>query len=502
MELAALVFIIGYLVTLLLIGVIAERRSPGTPDIKEFFIASGRVGPVHAFLTALATGFSAFTFLGGVGLAYGLGLDGLVLAGGALVLNTPAVVLVGKRLWALGKRYSYLTPSDFLADRFPSSTMRVLVAAIAVVFSFFYIQVQFVGMGFVISVLTGDLIAYSQAVVIVGLLTLLYVALGGMRAVIWTDALQAVLLIVGMLVIAAYALATTDITSVATTEQSKIFRTELSTLYLWTVSVGYGLSVAVWPQYYVRYFASRDRKGVFGIGVANDIGCILLLTLLAAIIGFAGIAVFPDIAADTVTIRFVQAMPLLLAVPMAAAATAAAQSTADSILLTVSSIGTKDVYMPLSATARSNPRRATRAARLMTVVLAIVAMLAALQPPELILKYVLDLAYPGFLLLLPPTVAGLYWRRATTAGAISGLCTGLVAIMLTTFVWSDALDVYPGIWGLVVNSLALVLVSLATPPPSPEVVERIHGFLATADYPALEAEAARELVPGDAGTGR
>lgn len=499
MKLGALLFIVVYLLVLGALGWFAERRRKAPLSIEEFFIASGQIGPLHSFLTALATGFSAFTFLGAVGLAYDLGFDGLVLAGGAMVFTVPTVVLVGKRLWALGKQRGYVTPADFLADRFPSHLVRLLVAAIAVVFAFFYVQVQLVGTGYIIDVLTGDLVSYEMAVVIMAALMLFYVTLGGMRAVVWTDAVQAVLLVGGMLVIAGYVLSQQGLIREGAEAQANVYSSELPTLYLWTVAVGYGLSVAVWPQYYVRYFAARDRKGVFSIGIANDIGSILLLTFLIAMIGFAGVALFPNVAPDTVTVQFIQALPLVLAWPMAAAGTAAAQSTADSILLTSSSIGTKDIYVRYSRRATGGSRDARLVARGLTAVLTVVAMVAALQPPELILRYVLDLSYPGFLLLLPPTVAGLFWRRATTAGAVAGMLGGLVTIALTTFTWPDALNIYPGIWGLVVNCVLLVAVSLVTSRVDAQRVEQIHGFLDSVDYDAIETDSVARAREADLG---
>lgn len=95
----ALAFILLYLVSLVVLGIWGERKTE-TTDIRDFFVASGTIGTANAFLTALATGFSSFTFLGAIGLAYDLGLDGIILAGGALILATPGVVLIGRQVWA------------------------------------------------------------------------------------------------------------------------------------------------------------------------------------------------------------------------------------------------------------------------------------------------------------------------------------------------------------------------------------------------------------------
>jgi SSS family solute:Na+ symporter len=382
-----------------------------------------------------------------------------------------------------------VTPSDLLGDRFNSSVVRVLVAAIAIIFSFFYIQVQLVGIGYIINVLTDELISYQLAIFITAILVALYVALGGFRAVVYTDALQAILLVAGLLILSilAYQYALQGAILDATDEAPRIYQIQSAPLYLWTVSVGYGLSVAVWPHLLVRYFGARNLRGVFSVGFANDLGSILLLTLFAGLIGYTGITVFPGVEPDTVTIQFIQALPVLLAAPMAAAGAAAAMSTADSILLTVGSIYVKDIHAQFVQPGISQ-RRLVVIARIATVILTALATIAAINPPDLLLQYVLDLSFPGFLLLLPVTAAAIYWRRATSQGAISALVAGLITLVLTTFVWPDALNIYPGIWGLAVNSVVLVVVSLLTPPTDKEVTDRIYGFLGSVDYKALELE--------------
>src|SRR5699024_6576385 len=297
-------------------------------------------------------------------------------------------------------------------------------------------------------------IPYKLAVVAIAAVLLFYVTIGGMRAVIWTDAVQAVMLVLGMIVIAIFVATDSTYINQAVNTQSNIYRSEMPTTYLWTLSAGYALSMPMWPHLYQRFFAARDRKGAFSIGLSNDLGSIFLLTLGAAIIGYAGVGAFPDAVPDTITALFIKALPLGIAMPMAAAGTAAAMSTADSILLTSSAIGTKDVYIHYKGTT-TDAQDSRIIARILTSVLMLIALVAALQPPELILQYVIDLAYPGFLLLLPPTIAGLYWRRATGVGAVAGMLSGLVTLVLTTFVWENALDIYPGIWGLVVSSIVL-----------------------------------------------
>lgn len=108
-------------------------------DVSDYFVAEGTIGSLIIFLTGIGTALSSFTFLGSSGITYSLGIAGIVTVGAIVVTDIPSMVILGEKFWKISKMgKDYVTPSDLLCDRFDdSNALRVIVATIAVGFSFF-----------------------------------------------------------------------------------------------------------------------------------------------------------------------------------------------------------------------------------------------------------------------------------------------------------------------------------------------------------------------------
>lgn len=132
-----------YLIVLLALAEYGSRLT--TLSVSDYFVGSGSLSSLVVFLTMVATAFSAFTFLGGGGIAYSSGTSGIVIVGEVMFIDLPALVIIGERIWRMSKRGNdYVTPADLLRDRFAdSSSLRVLVALIAIGFTVFYVTIQF-----------------------------------------------------------------------------------------------------------------------------------------------------------------------------------------------------------------------------------------------------------------------------------------------------------------------------------------------------------------------
>src|SRR5699024_3131402 len=112
----------------------------------------------------------------------------------------------------------------------------------------------------------------------------------------------------------------------------------------------------------------------------------------------------------------------------------------------------------------------------------------ALNPPGMLVEMVIDLAYPLSCSLLPIFLGALFWRRATKIGAIISLSCSLITVVLTTMVWPDALNIYSGLWSIVVGVPILVVVSLLSKPNEKDTLDRFHGPLSTEMDPGLGHE--------------
>jgi SSS family solute:Na+ symporter len=481
-----------YLLVLIYLGYRGSQLT--RPGVSDYFVANGTLGSLVIFLTGIGTALSSFTFLGSGGITYDLGVAGIVIIGAIAITDLPAMMILGEKFWKIGKMgRDYVTPSDLLCDRFGGSdTLRVVVALIAVGFSFFYISIQFKGMGLVLDVLTGGLVSQNLGIAYVGIFMAVYIAIGGMRGVAYTDALQAVLLFGGMTVVALWVVFTIpgNVYTQAAEQASRVTTVDGSVVNLYTVVAGFGLSLPVWPHMWERYFSARRHSGVWGLGMAEGIGDMFLLTLFAGLIGFAAIAVFPGLEGantDTAILRFIDQMPGPVLGVLMAAAVAAAMSTADSIILMIGSIFSRDVYQVLLSGDVSEERLSTYS-KIASAVIALGALLIATRPLGELIQLVLDLTFPGYFLLLPVAVAAFWWRRANKYGAVTGLVGGTAVIVYLLTVGRTPFDVWIGFTGGIVEVVLLVGVSLLTPAPDSERVARFTDEIREINPQRLERQ--------------
>lgn len=466
-------------------------------DVSDYFVAEGTIGSLIIFLTGIGTALSSFTFLGSSGITYSLGIAGIVTVGAIVVTDIPSMVILGEKFWKISKMgKDYVTPSDLLCDRFDDSkALRVIVAAIAVGFSFFYIAIQFKGMGLVLNVLSEGFVSENAAIVYVGIFMAVYIAMGGMRGVVYTDAVQAVLLFGGLALVSLWIVFTVpgDIYVRAAQEAAATAEVEGNLVGLYTVAAGFGLSLPVWPHMWERYYAAKNHSGVWGLGLAEGVGDTFLLTLFAGLIGFAGLVMFPGLEgaqADTVVLRFINQMPGPLLGLMMAAAIAAAMSTADSIILMIGSIFSRDIYQVLIAEDVSEKRLATYS-KIVSGLVAFAALLVATRPLGELIQLVLDLSFPGYFLLFPVAVATFWWPRANKYGVSAGLVAGVVTIVYLLATEQVPFDLWIGFPGAIVVIAVMIPVSYLTPePPEDRVQEFVYEI--------------REVDPADleGGTGR
>ena len=145
-----------YILITVVIGVVANRRL--TVDLEDFLLYGRQAGFVVLYLTVVASFHSAFAFLGSGGFFYTHGI-GFWAAGTWTVIVGAITYVLGSRIWAVGKRFGYITPADMLADFYESDAVRVVVALVSVLFTILYIQVQAQGLGYIISVGSGGRIS-------------------------------------------------------------------------------------------------------------------------------------------------------------------------------------------------------------------------------------------------------------------------------------------------------------------------------------------------------
>lgn len=523
--------ILGYLFVFLTIGVYALiGYLSRTAQVSEYYVAGRRVPALYNGMATGSDWMSAASFIGMAGTLYLLGYDGL-----SFVLGwTGGYVLVAILLAPYLRKFGAYTVPDFLGARYGGNLARFCGVIVLLSASFTYVVAQIYGTGIIASRFLG--ISFEVAV-FVGLAGILVCSmLGGMRAVTWTQVAQYIILIIAYLL--PVVLLSTQLTGIPipqltygqAIEQIEILRvtkealagapshimpfTTYDPLNFFGLIFCLMLGTAALPHILMRYFTTpsvRDARK----SVAWSLFFIFLLYFTApAYAAFAKlevyqnvigtpIALLPDwvriwsdiglvrvadtngdgilqfreftINADAIVLATpeIAGLPYVIAGLVAAGGLAAALSTADGLLLAIANALSHDIYYRM-VDPQAGAKRRLAVARVLLVVVALVAAYVASTRPGGILAMVawaFSIAASG---LFPALVLGVWWKRATSAGAVAGMIAGygvcLFYLIGTQYMgmplWFGVRNISCGLFGIPTAFLVTIVVSLMTPAPS------------------------------------
>jgi SSS family solute:Na+ symporter len=459
----------------------------GKVNMEEYFVGGRKIGFLVAYFTYVATFHSAFAILGAGGWIYARGVSFFAIFC-SCIFSPLMIYLLGYRVWLLGKRYGYITPSDLLADFYKGNFIRVLVALVGLVFTLPYIQAQMMGSGYIFEVATGGRIPYFWGAFFLYIVMVVYIWMGGLRAVAWTDTLQGIWMFaavwVGGFIILKNSLGTLDWGILfQKIEQTHPNLLTISSVY-WPIYFSLFISLAgisIQPPSWLRFYIVRKPQFLKWMAVTSPLYLILFYFPIF-LIGFAGKLMMPGIKNPDmiVPLMALKYMPIWLASFVFAGGMAAIMSTADSQLHVCSAIFTRDIYQKLISPEASE-ERSVFMGKILIVVFAAISVLLALTKPTFIV-IVVAVGLGGLLQLLPALIGAIYWPRATRQGVIAGLIVGITVLILTQFVWPNPLKIMSGAWGILANAVVFIIVSYLTPPPSEESINRFHGYLESVIY--------------------
>jgi SSS family solute:Na+ symporter len=478
--------IVIYIVAGILVAALARKKLGA--GMTEFFLANRQLGGFVSALTYAATTYSAFMMVGLAGLTYKLGVGALgfeLTYLGGLVL----VVFFGPRFWLVGHKYDYLTHAQLLADRYESRAVGILAAILCLVFLIPYAAIQLMGIGYLLSVVSEGAISFMAAMIIATFLALIWSNIAGMRSVAWTDAFQALIMIV---------------TSVFTlwvvvqrgfggfTPFFERINEEIPQLLagpgLFQFNVFLGLSLP-WlffslsnPQVSQRLFIPKSVRA-FKQMIGGFLVFGLIYTLVSVLWGFSAKLLIPDLKdADLATpsLLALPIVPKLIAIIVMVGILSAAISTIDSILLSLSALCTRDVLKPAFG-AEITDGAELRIGKMIIPVLAIVFFLFAYWAAGksglgFMIVPLSTASAAGLLMAVPAIVGGFFWRRATAAAALSSMSVGAVLILILQLTGWKPLGMWPGVWGFIVCVLLYVGVSMVTTAPA-QKAESFIGYL-------------------------
>lgn len=462
-----IVLVIVYFIILILLGIYAHRRTKKTPE--DYFLANRTFGPVILFFTLAATNFSAFTFLGFAGKAYSSGFGQYGIMGFGTAIMAIMFFIIGRKVWRLGKKKGYITPPELVGDRFNSVSLRLLFMFVMVIFTIPYLATQAIGAGMLIQYMTD--VSWQIGAIITMIVIMVYVLSGGMRGSGWTDVLQGLIMIIAMtmaVVFVAVALGGFEAANMAAYEAKPELFTRpgggdfflpqvwFSFMLLWI------FADPMFPQIFSRFYTAKNEKSLKMSMILYPI-VVSFLFLFPVLIGIwthgTGLEIAKGSEDMVLPIMVANYTPSLVFAFVMIGALAALMSTADSQLLSLSTMLSRDI-----------PIKKKRVSEILfgKIVIVILSLFAVLfvvggyDPKVGIMGTLVSTTFSGLAVLCPTTIAALYWKRATKYGCISSILVGEISIFLFQYKILPDYGFLSAIWGILIAIVILFFVSYIT----------------------------------------
>ncbi|QGU89779.1 cation/acetate symporter ActP [Erwinia sorbitola] len=470
--------------------------SKRTRSRSDYYTAGGNITGFQNGLAMAGDFMSAASFLGISALVYTSGYDGLIYSLGFLVGWPIILFLIAERLRNLG-RYTF---ADVASYRLKQKPIRTLSACGSLVVVALYLIAQMVGAGKLIQLLFG--LDYHVAVVLVGILMVMYVLFGGMLATTWVQIIKAVLLLFGASFMAIMVMKTVGFSfNTLFTEAIRVHPKGIAIMSpgglvhdpISALSLGLGLmfGTAGLPHILMRFFTVSDareaRKSVFW--ATGFMGYFYFLTF---IIGFGAILLvganpaFKDATGALIGGNNMAAVHLADAVGgslflgfISAVAFATILAVVAGLTLAGASAVSHDLYASVFRKGQASERDELRVSKITVVLLGIVAILLGIMFEKQNIAFMVGLAFSiAASCNFPIILLSMYWSKLTTRGAMIGgwlgLLTAVMLMILGPTVWVQVLGhakavfpyEYPALFSMLAAFIGTWLFSVTDSSPS------------------------------------
>ncbi|MDQ0158151.1 sodium:solute symporter family protein [Alkalibacillus salilacus] len=462
----------AYGLIMLGIGVVTYLRNKNIKASNANYYLGGKgLGVMVLFFTFYATQYSGNTIIGYAPQGYRLGFMWLQSVT-FMILVIVGYMIFAPRLYALSKKYNFVTPTDWLNKRFKNKGITILGAFLMLYGLGNYLLEQLVAVGQGVSGLTGNTIPYQYVVIFFILIMLTYSWLGGMKSVAYTDTMQGVALLFGVFILLIGSItyfgglpAATDYMEAFAPE--KLGVPDLSGSVGWfsmlfLVTIG----AAIYPHAIQRIFSAKSEKTLKNsmVGMA---WMPFVTTGVVLLVGIIGMNVFPGLGTmeseqlvgmmangiASENLFFYWAMVLLFGGIIAAII-----STADSVLLSFSSVVSRDLYGRY-INPKSTEEKQIKVGKIVGIIATFLLLYIAWNPPATLFD-IFVLKFEVLIQIAPAFILGLYWKKLHTKSVFVGMVVGTIVAATFTFAGLEPLGVLSGLWGLAINTIIVVIGSL------------------------------------------
>ena len=492
-NITIIVVFILYLLMMLVIGIVAFKRTSNTAD---YYLGGRSLGKWVVSISAQASDMSGWLLMGLPGAAYLSGLEAGWIGVGLAIGTYLNWKFVAKRL----RNYTEvcgnsITIPEFLGNRYRDEQhiIRLVSALFILIFFLVYTASGFVSGAKLFSTVFN--LNYNVALLIAVLVVVSYTFAGVFFAVCWTDLVQGILMFMAIVIVPVAAVESmgglsatlSNINSVNPELLNAFTSSDGSRVALISVvsSLAWGLGYFGQPHILVRFMGIKNADDIKHSRRIAMVWVIFSLTA-AVLVGLLGrVYISEDLSAtagETVYIKMVLSIfPIVFAGLFLAAILAAIMSTADSQLLVTASAITEDFYKT-KIRKNASEKEAMMVSRGTVIVVAIIAAIIATNPNNTVLGLV-ENAWAGFGATFGPIVLfSLFWKRTTKKGAIAGMITGGVSVIIWRklgVALGGIFSLYEIVPGFLLSALVIYIASKMDKEPSQDMIdefEKVQGI--------------------------
>lgn len=332
-----------------------------------------------------------------------------------------------------------------------------------------YILTNLKAIGYIIVAVTGGVIPFAIGIIVLSLIMVIYESLGGMRGVAWTDIIQGIILLFGVVIIfitiqseyGGLAFISDQLTKTGAEKFSAPTWFEKRT-WISTIALGF-FGISIYPHAIQRIYSARDE-----LALKRSIQIMAFMPLVTVffmvVVGLAGSAILPNLdrqSSEQITLLVLQdlgqrgAISGGLMVLFLSATIAAIMSTVDSALLSMSSILTKDIYSRFKPAASQSDL--TKIGKLLSWGIMAIAVYLAITLPQTIWQLI-EIKLELLIQVAPAIFLGLHLKKLDSKSVFMGMVIGtLLAVGLMVFnklgvdISAKPWGIHAGVWGLMVN---------------------------------------------------
>ncbi len=455
-----------YLASLILVG-LAGRFARKEDTMADFFLSGRNMGLFVLFLTLYATQYSGNTMIGFAGKSYRQGYHFLVSVT-FMIAVIGAILIYAPKLFKLSRKFNYITVGDFIQHRFNSRILTIIITIISIIALGNYILSNLKAIGYIVVTATGGKVTFTQGIIVLSIIMIVYETLGGMRSVAWTDVIQGIMLLVGCVFIFGlieyhYGGLTTaaktlikdhpKIWSPPTWEQKRFWFSSIIMFFF---------GISIYPHAIQRIYAARDER-TLKRSLQIMVFMPIVTTFFMILVGIVGLTRFPGLDKQgsekiamlllTDIAKHIPGVKIFLVIFLSATV-AAIMSTVDSALLAISSLFTQDLYRRIRPNV-SQHHLTTTGKIFSWALMGTMAYLATILPQTIwkLIEIKLEILCQA----APAIFLGVHIKSLRSSPVLYGLAAGLSVTLFLMWAGDMGLNIPAKPWGIHAGVLGLAL---------------------------------------------